>query len=173
MSKTKELVLAGLFIAFGYVLPMIFHMFSMGGPTFLPMHIPILIAGLILSPKIALIIGIITPIFSSFFTGMPPLYPMLPIMVVELAVYGFIAALCVQKFNLNYYISLIIAMLVGRIGAGLVVAVLAVGFNLNMHPINYVLGAIITGIPGILIQLVVIPPLVYVIKMLGIKIQGA
>lgn len=169
MNKTREIVYAGLLIALGYVLPIIFHTFSMGGPAFLPMHIPVLIAGLLLSPKIVLLVGVITPILSSLLTGMPPIYPMLPIMIVELATYGVIAAVCFRKYDLGYYKSLIIAMLAGRITAGLVVAVLAIGFGLPMSPIPYVIGAIVTGLPGIAIQLVIVPAFAKMLSVLGLQ----
>lgn len=172
-NNTKELVLAGIFIAIGYVLPMIFHLFNMGGPAFLPMHIPVLIAGMVISPALAMSVGIITPILSSFLTGMPPLYPMLPIMIVELAIYGFVTAICVRKFNLNYYVSLLIAMVAGRIGAGLVVAVLAIGFGLPMQPVPYILGAIVTGVPGLVIQLILVPAAAKIVTMMGYKTQNA
>lgn len=169
MNKTREIVYAGLLIALGYVLPMIFHLFSMGGPAFLPMHLPILIAGLLLSPQSALLVGVITPILSSLLTGMPPIYPMLPIMIFELATYGLVTALCFNKYNLGYYKSLIIAMVAGRIVAGLVVAVLALGFGLPMSPIPYIIGAIVTGLPGIAIQLVVVPAFAKMLSMVGLQ----
>ncbi len=169
MNKTREIVYAGLLIAIGYVLPMIFHMFNMGGPAFLPMHIPVLIAGLLLSPQSALLVGMVTPVLSSLLTGMPPIYPMLPIMFFELATYGLITALCFGKFNLGYFKSLTIAMIAGRIVAGLVVAVLAVGFGLPMSPVPYILGAIATGLPGIAIQYVVVPAFAKMLSVMGLQ----
>lgn len=173
MNKSREIVFAGLFIAMGLILPIIFHTFTMGGPAFLPMHIPVLIAGLLLSPKTALFVGIITPILSSVLTGMPPVYPMLPIMIFELATYGFVAALCSRKFYLGLYPSMFIAMIAGRIMAGLVVAVLAFGFGFPTNPIPYVYGAIMTGIPGIIIQILVVPAFAKLISVLGIRTSNA
>lgn len=170
MNKSKEIVLASVFIAMGFVLPMIFHFFSMGGPAFLPMHIPILIAGMVLTPKYAILVGIITPILSSVLTGMPPIYPMLPIMIVELATYGGIAALCIQKYKANYIVALLISMVAGRISAGIVVALLAIGLGLNMQPMTYIIGAIITGFPGLLIQLFIVPGTAKMVEMLDNKV---
>lgn len=163
--KARKIVLSGLFIAFGVILPMIFHQFNMGGPGFLPMHIPVLIAGLFLGGTPGLLVGLVTPIISSVLTGMPVLFPMLPIMIFELGAYGLVAGFFSEKLRTNYYISLISAMIVGRIAAGIVVFVLATFFGfMGPGPVLFVKGAIITGIPGIIIQLVFVPPLAKLLK---------
>lgn len=163
--KTRNIVLSGLFIAFGLLLPMIFHQFSMGGPAFLPMHIPVLIGGMLLGPVSGLLIGMVTPVLSSVLTGMPPTFPMLPIMFFELAVYGLVAGYLYKTLNLNIIISLILAMIGGRIVAGLVVYVLAMFFGFQgPGPIPFIQGAILTGLPGIAIQLVLVPIVVSLVR---------
>ena len=163
--KARKIVLSGLFVAFGVLLPMIFHQFNMGGPGFLPMHIPVLIAGLFLGATPGLLVGLITPIISSVLTGMPPLFPMLPIMMFELGAYGLVSGLFSEKLKSNDYVSLIAAMIVGRIVAGVVVFVLATFFGfMGPGPVLFVQGAIITGIPGIIIQLVFVPPVAKLLK---------
>jgi hypothetical protein len=161
---TKELVLSGLLLASGIILPMIFHMFGMTGPIVLPMHIPVLLGGCLLSPIMALLLGIITPIISGLLTGMPVMFPMAVIMAIELGIYGLSASLSTRNLKLSSIPSLIISMIAGRIAAGLTVAALVQLFGIKMNPIAYVTGAIVTGIPGIVIQLIFIPTLVYAIK---------
>ncbi|TJX13445.1 ECF transporter S component [Tissierella creatinini] len=161
---TKELVLSGLLLAAGLVLPMVFHMFSMTGPVFLPMHIPVLIGGMLLPPAFALLLGVITPVMSSILTGMPVVFPMAIIMAFELGTYALSASIATRKLKLNPLLSLIIAMIVGRIIAGLVVSVLVQLFGVKMDPIMYVKGAIVTGLPGLMIQIVFIPTLIYALK---------
>jgi hypothetical protein len=97
-------------------------------------------------------------------TGMPIMFPMAVIMAFELGVYGLTASLAVRKFKLSTIPSLIISMIAGRIAAGLTVAVLVQLFGIKMNPLIYIKGAIITGIPGIIIQLLFIPALIYAIK---------
>lgn len=164
MNKTKEIVLSGLLLASGILLPMVFHMFSLTGPIALPMHIPVLIGGFLLSPQLALLLGIITPIISGLLTGMPVMFPMSIIMACELGVYGLTASLATRNFNLSAIPALIISMILGRIAAGLTVAALVQLFGVKMNPIAYVQGAIVTGLPGIIIQLLFIPALIYAIK---------
>ncbi len=161
---TKELVLSGLLLAGGIILPMIFHIFGMTGPMVLPMHIPVLLGGLLLSPTMALLLGIITPVISGLLTGMPVMFPMAVIMAAELGIYGLAASLSTRKLKLSSIPSLIISMIAGRIAAGLTVAVLIQLFGIKMNPVAYVTGAIVTGIPGIIIQLIFIPALIYAIN---------
>lgn len=161
---TKELVLSGLLLATGIILPTIFHMFGMTGPIALPMHIPVLIGGLLLSPQLALMLGIVTPVICGLLTGMPVMFPMAVIMSFELGTYGIVASLATRKMKLSAVPSLIISMIAGRIAAGLAVVALVQLFGVKMNPILYIKGAIITGLPGIIIQLIFIPSLIYAIK---------
>ena len=161
---TKELVLGGLLLAIGILLPMIFHSFGMMGSVFLPMHIPVLIGGFLLSPYLALILGIATPIISGALTGMPPMFPMAVIMAFELGAYGIIASVATRNLKLSSIPSIIISMIGGRIVAGLVVAVLVQLFGIKMNPIVFLKGAVVTGLPGIIIQIILIPFLLYILN---------
>ena len=165
----KKIVYTAFFIALGIVLPMVFHL--VGGPSlgrvFLPMHLPVLIGGAFLGPMAGLIIGIITPLLSSLFTGMPPVIPMLPIMIAELGIYGLVMGYFFFRIKMNVYLSLIISMLAGRIMASLVVLVLVYGFGfarLPANPIIYIYGTITAGFPGIIGQLLIVPLVLRYIK---------
>ncbi|MEL7606322.1 MAG: ECF transporter S component [Sedimentibacter saalensis] len=160
---TKEIILGGLLLATGLILPMIFHLFGLTGQIALPMHIPVLIGGFLLSPSLALSLGIITPLVSSVLTGMPVLFPMAVIMMFELGTYALTASLLSGKMKMKIIPSLIGAMAAGRIAAGLTVAALVALFGVKMNPVLYIKGAVITGIPGIIIQLLFVPSIVYVL----------
>lgn len=161
---TYELVLSGLLLATGILLPMVFHMFSLTGPIALPMHIPVLIGGFLLPPQIALLLGMITPIISGLLTGMPVMFPMAVIMAAELGIYGLTASLATKKLNLSIIPSLILSMVCGRIAAGITVSLLVLMVKVKMNPVLFVKTAVVTGLPGIIIQLVFIPALVYGIR---------
>ena len=126
-NNITQIATAGLFIAFGIVLPMMFHAVGLGS-TFLPMHIPVLLSGFVLDAPIAAVVGAMTPFLSSMMTGMPPAFPVMPYMVFELATYGFMTSFLYRKIKQNVYISLIGSMISGRIVAGIVVWVLATLF---------------------------------------------
>lgn len=163
-KSVKELVLSGFFIALGLVTPMFFHALG-AGSTFLPMHIPVLIAGFVLGLPFSLAVGAITPMLSSLLTGMPPAFPIMPYMAVELAVYGASASLLHRKLRFNIFISLIGSMIMGRLAAAAAVWVLTSFFTAALPgPVVFVAGAVVQGIPGILIQLVFIPAIVYALE---------
>lgn len=163
-TKTTNLVMAGLLLAIGVIVPSIFHTTGIDGRIFLPMHIAVLLGGLLLPPIYAFLLGMLTPILNSLLTGMPVLFPNALIMTFELAAYAFIVSYLYRKFKIPLLISLIISMIVGRIVAGGVVYILATFFSQKMDPILFVEGAIITGVPGIAIQIVLIPILMHAIN---------
>ena len=162
MNKTKQLVLTALFVALGVVLPQAFHAIPNAGSIFLPMHIPVLIAGFATGPVYGLICGILTPVLSHLISSMPPA-PVLPGMLCELAMYGLMTGLLnkVVKIENNLvknYVVLIGAMLCGRITYGILNALIFRAGNYSMQA--WISAALVTAIPGIIIQLVLIPILV-------------
>ena len=164
--KTKNLILTALFIALGLVLPMAFHAIPNGGSIFSPMHIPVLVCGLVVGPVEGLICGILTPVLSSVMTGMPPA-PVLPGMVLELAVYGLVSGLMMRfmkdnKSFVKIYIALIVAMLCGRIAAGLLNALV---LNVGSYSLPvWVTAYFVRGLPGIITHLILIPLVVRAIQ---------
>lgn len=145
-----------LFTALAVLLPAIAHQFSLAGPTFLPMHLFVFTAALLFGWKAGLLVGIMTPIISFVTTGMPPMV-VLPQIIVELAVYGFVAGFVRERMKLNTLWSLIIAMVTGRLA--LTVAVwffTSVGFGSFAVLAN----VIKIGWPGMLIQIALVPVIV-------------
>lgn len=168
--KTKDIVLTGLFIALGLVLPMAFHGVPNAGSIFSPMHIPVLVCGMLLGPVCGGICGLLTPILSSVLTGMPPA-PVLPGMAVELTVYGIMTGLLMKTLKMEdslvkNYIALILAMLCGRIIAGLVTGLILNAGNYSLNA--WVTAYFVRGLPGIGIQLVLIPAIVRALQKSGI-----
>lgn len=158
-------------IAAAIALPQVFHLIGIvsgtgaaAGTVFLPMHFPVLIAGLLAGPWVGLIAGIISPVLSCAISGMPAV-ALLPFMTVELAFYGLIAGL-MSKTKLPVILQLTVAMIGGRLARALAVLI-SVNFLGGNGSVVSVWDATVTGIPGIAIQLVVIPLLIYRIK--GLK----
>lgn len=162
LSNVKRLVLTAVCAALCVVLPMAFHAFPNGGSVFLPMHIPVLLCGLICSWPYGLVCGLLGPFLSSVLTQMPPL-AYLPSMMVECAVYGCVAGAMMRlvhtkKIYCDLYISMGTAMVLGRFIAGVVKAlILAPGTPI----FAWVTTSLVEGIPGIVIQLALIPSIVY------------
>ncbi|MCX6084367.1 MAG: ECF transporter S component [Caldiserica bacterium] len=154
----RTLTTTGLLLGVGLLLPTVFHsLFGVaGGRTFLPMHYAVLLGGLLLGPIAGAFLGIATPLLSALMTGMPAV-AILPPMIVELAVYGLVAGLARRRWRLVPLWSLLLAMAAGRIALGLAVTLLGPSIGLKAEPVAYVLAGIVTGLPGIAAQIVVIP----------------
>lgn len=162
-TNTRKLTYSALFLAFGILLPQIFHLFGGTGPVFLPMHIPVLLAGFFLGGGSGALIGLMTVLASTLLTGMPPV-PILYFMLFEVAVYGLVAGLTYRKFKMNVYVSLILAMMAGRITLAAAVYTLQPLLGLRLSPAGYMTGALTGGIPGTVIQLIFIPALVIALE---------
>ena len=147
------------------LLPIGFHQLGASGRIFLPMHIPPLLAGFLLGPVSGIIVGVLAPGLSHLLTGMPPTYAV-PLMSLELPIYGLVAGMAYKRLNLNIYISLIAAMIVGRIMFGLGLLALGLFIDLPYTAAKFFStgGAIISGLPGIAVQIVAIPILVASLK---------
>jgi len=161
MTPVKKLVFTAVCAALCLVLPMAFHSIPNAGSIFLPMHIPVLLCGLICGWPYGAVCGLLGPFISSF-TGMPPA-AMLPSMMVECGAYGLVAGLMMKYIKTKHatadlYISMVTAMVLGRVIAGLVKAwILTPG----TAPFAWVTTSLVTGIPGILIQLIVMPAIIF------------
>ncbi|MGQ9455259.1 MAG: ECF transporter S component [Armatimonadota bacterium] len=154
--SAKDLAIGGLFGALGVVLPIIFHLVGLG-KTFLPMHLPVLVCGFLVSPAVAFSVGFVTPLASSVLTGMPPLVPTALLMTLELAALALTASLCYQKLRLPTTISVLVAIFAARVVGGLELFALAplIGFNPNLT--LYLTQSVIFSLPGIIMQIIAAP----------------
>lgn len=163
MSVVKKSIITAACLALCVVLPQAFHAVPNAGAVYLPMHIPILLCGLICGWSYGLLCGLAGPALSTLFTGMPPV-AYLPVMLIECAVYGAVAGLMMhavrtRKVYADLYLSLIIAMLSGRLVAGLARAGIFARGSYTMGA--WATGYFVTSLPGIIIQIVLIPSIVF------------
>lgn len=160
-NYVKRLVIAGLLLAIGIIIPYIFHASGIPGTIFLPMHISVLLGGFLLPAHLAILLGMLTPLLNSLITGMPIFFPIGIIMIFELGFYGLIASLLYRKVKLPSVLALILSMIGGRIIAGITVFVLVGLFAVKLDPITFIIAGVTTGLPGIIIQLILIPVLIH------------
>lgn len=163
MSNVKKSIITAVCIALCYVIPLMFHGIQNAGNIFCPMHIPVFICGLICGWQYGLLCGIAGPALSSALSGMPPV-AILPSMMVELAVYGTAAGLMMKLVRTkstyaDLYISLIVAIVCGRVLAGLAKALIFARGSYSMSA--WIAGSVVTSWPGTVIQLVFIPTIVF------------
>jgi niacin transporter len=166
MFTTRKTVCTSLLVALGVVLPVTLHAVPNAGSVLLPMHFPVLICGLVCGLPYGLLCGLVTPLLSSVFTGMPPA-AMLPSMLCELAVYGLVSSMLARTIrtkNLyaNVYIALIGAMLAGRIVFGALNSLIFKAGEYSMQ--IWLTSAFVTALPGVVIQLVLIPAIVIALQ---------
>lgn len=158
LFSVRKLVICAVFIALGLLFPMFFHLIGLtAGQIFLPMHIPVLICGFVCGPVYGLVCGLLTPLLSFLITQMPPLVTIAVSMSLELATYAFVSGFLYRrlgKLRANIFISLLCAMLAGRVVGGICSAVTQ-GQAFAVVP--YLTLVFVTALPGIAIQLVLIP----------------
>lgn len=160
MSSVKKITVTALCVALCVVLPMLFHALNLG-QAFSPLHIPVLLCGLVCGPLWGLVCGVAGPVVSSLITGMPPV-ARLVYFIPELIVYGVVSGLLYQVIRtgrtwLDLYLSLIPAMLAGRIVGGVAQALFMMAsakeYTVSMWASAYLAGTV----PGIILHLVLIP----------------
>ncbi len=171
-ATTRKLVLSALFIAIGLLLPFLTGQIREIGNKLLPMHIPVLLCGLVCGWQYGGAVGFIVPLLRSLLFGMPLLYPNAIAMAFELCAYGLIAGIVYSLFKkqnvVAVYVSLITAMIGGRIIWGIAEIILlgidGGGFTAKM----FVTGAFINAVPGIIVQLVLIPAIMSALNASGV-----
>lgn len=170
MNQIKKMVLGGLFLGLGLIMPFITGQIPQIGSMLLPMHIPVLLCGFICGWKYGLLVGFVTPLLRSFIFGMPPIMTAVA-MAFELATYGAVTGLLHAKLpgkKVKIYISLFAAMILGRIVWGIVSLVIYGVTNAAFTWQIFIGGALLNAIPGIILQIVVVPILVMAIEKIGV-----
>jgi len=151
-NKTKNAILGQvLFLTFALVIPTITHRLGLNFLIAQPMHWMILFAGLIYGPLSGLIIGASLPVVSFLISGMP-MPMMLPLMIPELAVYGFIAGLLKQKTTA--FGSLAIALIAGRV---VFLTLFALMGRLNVSVLEYAQMTWLPGLIAVILQIALLP----------------
>ena len=163
MSSVKKATVTALCIALCYVLPVVFHATGLGS-AFSPMHIPVLLCGLVCGSGYGMFCGIAGPVLSSVLSGMPTVTQLIYFLP-ELTVYGFVTGLMMKlvrtkKLMVDLYISLAVAMLLGRLMGGVAEALFYLGSGQSFTVAAVAAGYFVTTIPGIICHLIVIPILV-------------
>ena len=162
MTATKRLVLTAVNIALCLVLPMAFHSIPNGGKIMLPMHIPVLLCGMVCGAPYGAVCGLLGPMLSSVLTGMPTA-ALMPAMMVECLMLRLVRT---GKTYADLYLSLVAAMLVGRLVSGVTKALFFMAGQYTMQA--WIAASFVTALPGIVLQLAVVPSIVYYLMRAGL-----
>lgn len=167
MTKVQKLVSSALCLGLCLVLPLLTGQIQQIGNMLCPMHLPVLLCGFVCGPLWGTVVGFIAPLLRYIIFGMPPIFPMGISMAFELGAYGLVSGLLYRKLPKRLpflYVSLVSAMVAGRVLWGAVRFVLA-GLSGSRFPFAMFLsGAVTEAIPGIIIQLLLIPLIVVALK---------
>ena len=165
-SSPYNMTLAALFLALAYVMPFLTGQIPEVGAMLCPLHIPVLLCGFFCGWPWGLAVGFIAPLLRSLTLGMPPLFPTAVCMAFELAAYGVLTGLMhriLPRKKPYIFCSLLTAMIAGRLiwGAAMYICMGLSGGTFTLAA--FLAGAITNAIPGIILQLVLIPILVIVL----------
>ena len=169
MKNTKNLTITAMMIALGLILPTVIRMIPSGGVLFSPMHIAPLLCGMVVGPLEAVITGILCPILNNMLYGMPQGNALIG-MCFELPVYGCVVGILMRalkgkKESVRVYVSLLLAMLLGRIVGGIVQAFLLGGaYTFQIWVTSYSLSTA----PAIVVHLVLLPSVYFALKKAGL-----
>jgi uncharacterized membrane protein len=168
-KDVRSYLLTGAFVMLAVAVPWVFHQFHLAGPTFLPMHIFVILAGLLFGWRAGLLVGLFTPAISYFVSGMPAV-TILPQVVIELSAYGLIAGVLREKFHLRTVWSLLGAMIGGRLALLATISVIYLIAGQSYSPLGIASGPLDSfwstvqqGWPGVAIQLAFIPVIVWMV----------
>jgi len=168
-KDVRSYLLTAAFVTLAVFVPWVFHQFHLAGPTFLPMHIFVLIAGLLFGWRAGLLVGLFTPLISYFISGLPALN-ILPQVVIEVSAYGFIAGMLREKYHLRTIWSLLGAIVGGRLTLLLAISIIyLIGgqsyspLGIEANPLASFWSTVKQGWPGLAIQLAFIPVIIWLV----------
>lgn len=162
-KSVAKLVVAAMCLALALMLPFLTGQIREIGSMLCPMHLPVLLCGFLCGWPWGLAVGVVAPLLRSVLFSMPPMFPIAVSMAVELAVYGFLTGFVSAKLPRKIgwlYVALVAAMLGGRAAWGLARLVLAGLSGGSFTMAMFLAGAFTTAIPGIIVQLILVPALV-------------
>ena len=166
-ASTVNMVVAAFFLALCMVLPFLTGQIPAIGSKISPMHIPVLLCGFVCGWQWGLIVGLVAPVLRSMLFGMPPMLPTAVGMAFEMAAYGAVSGLLYAKLpktTVSIYVSLIVAMLAGRVVWGLVSLVLYGVMGNTFTFQAFLAGAFLNAVPAIILHIALIPVIVMALR---------
>lgn len=167
----RRLIYAAACLALCMVLPFLTGQMPRIGSALSPMHIPVLLAGFLCGPWWALAVGAVAPLLRFALFGMPPPFPTGAAMCFELAAYGMVSGLLyarLPKKTSNIYVSLVAAMLAGRVVWGAAMALISGVTGSAFTWGAFLAGAFLNAIPGIIVHILLIPVIVMALRKAGL-----
>ena len=169
-SAILRMAYAAVCLALCMVLPFLTGQIPQIGSALSPMHIPVLLAGFLCGPWWAAAVGAVAPLLRFALFGMPPIFPTGVAMCFELASYGLVSGLLYRKLPkkpVSVYVSLLDAMLAGRVVWGIVRVLLSGVAGEPFTWAAFMAGAFVNAVPGIIVHIALIPVIVLALRKAG------
>ena len=166
-KSTLKLIYAGVCLALAIVLPFLTGQIPQIGNALCPMHIPVLLCGFLCGWSYGMIVGAVAPILRFAIFGMPVLVPVGITMAFELALYGLVSGILYKKLpksNFYIYVSLLVAMVAGRLVWGLAGFVVAGIAQTEFTFAAFLSGAVTNAIPGIILHIILVPIIIMALR---------
>ena len=169
-KTTTQLTYSALFLALAFILPFFTGQIPAIGSMLSPMHLPVMLCGFICGGPWGLAVGFIAPILRSLLFTMPPMFPTAIAMSFELAAYGLFCGIFygILKHKLAktpaLYVSLVGAMLCGRIVWGCAQFLLLAAKGDSFTFAAFMAGAFLNAVPAIVSQLILVPAIVILLE---------
>ena len=161
----KGLVSFGL-IVLAVLLPQLVHLTlgQAGGVRWLPMYLPVLLAGCLLGVRWGMGVGVLSPVVSFALTSLwgdpMPAAARLPFMMAELCVFAAVSGIFSKQIAKNGWMAFP-AVLLGAVAGRAFFLLLAVLFqSVVPFTVETVLSQIETGLSGLVLQAAMVPLLV-------------
>ena len=167
----RRMVSAALCLALCMVLPFLTGQIPQIGSALSPMHIPVLLAGFLCGPWWAMAVGAAAPLLRFALFGMPPIFPTGVAMCFELAAYGLVSGLLyarLPKKTSNVYVSLVAAMVAGRVVWGIARVALSGVAGQPFTWAAFLAGAFVNAVPGIILHILLVPVIVLALRRAGV-----
>ncbi len=142
-----------LLLSAAWLLPALVHMAGLPVRLLVPMHWPVILAGLCYGWRSGAAIGVLAPIVSYAMSGMPR-PEVLPAMTIELAAYGAIAGIALQGLRLGRLQATMASVVGGRLAF---LAVMVFTGALATPFATYLEAAMLPGLGAALAQAVLLP----------------
>ena len=172
--QIRKLTYSALFLALAMVLPFVTGQIPQIGSMLSPMHIPVLLCGFLCGWPWGLAVGVIAPMLRSVIFGMPAMFPGAVAMTFELATYGAVSGLLYKMLprrKSSVYITIVTAMLLGRIVWGIARLILAGLSGQTFTWALFMAGAFTNAVPGIILHLALVPLLVIIMEKAGLSLN--
>lgn len=158
--QTQQITITALFIALCVIVPFVFHLAGLG-MIFLPMFLPILLAGFIIRFPLAMLVGLLGPIVSTVLTGMPPLFPTAVSMMVEGMAAAGVASFMFQARKMPLWLVLPVAVVAERITRVVMIFSILPLFGLPAR--EWSIAEITLTLPGVVLQLFLVPMVLFML----------